>query len=582
MIKDQKAKIMKKSMMLAFTIISLLLVVSMVWNGCRKDDNPTPITGDFDEYVRALPYAFGAFDTDPQAISEGSESTEGYYCDYKEYSYSAGYGEVILLDPTTDVIAPGMFIKPGASLTDGNYTPITNAKKPLTLTRSTGETVTIENPSLSSIRQGIQEMNQNAGTGSANVYSKKQSVNSEQELRLRMGAHYKNPWVKLSTGFGWSDNVEKNFMYANFVQVYYTVEVDANQKNNPSDWFETPLPDYENWNESPVYVSSVKYGRIGILTMESKATKTEMEAFVKAALRAFGSSGSIDIRTEYKEFLDSTKFKVLVIGGNPEDAVASVINGYEGFLSWIEESASFSEENPGSPVAYSLRYLKDNTPAAVVLSGSYTVKECYTLPEELTITMEVDPDLELGDYELGPFYPNWDPDTDDRDFASHGPMQNAYAKIDVVEGKLRLELSYEVKQWKGWTGTGTGYYPNNAGDPYYPDMVGTPETAAKGIWYFDLIDEGMIEEWPTPANEWRIKEVLSPKKTEVIDLYYNHAIKRQKFSLGPDSFVNTFWFVGDTSGDDVVPDADDHCSGLTQCTNMTLELNPIKVIFERK
>jgi thiol-activated cytolysin len=223
---------MKNSMMSMFAVLLLLLGVSMVWNGCRKDDDddPIPITGDFDEYVKALPYAFGAYDAEPQTIAEGSESDVGYYCDTKEYEYSPGYSDVILLDPTTDVIAPGMFIKPGQSLTDGNYTAITNAKKPITLTRSTGEQITIDNPSLSSIRQGIKEMNQNAGTGAAQVDYLYQSIYSKEELKLSVGAHYKNPWAEISAGLDWDKEVEKNFMYAKFVQVFYTVEVDTDQR----------------------------------------------------------------------------------------------------------------------------------------------------------------------------------------------------------------------------------------------------------------------------------------------------------------------------------------------------------------
>jgi thiol-activated cytolysin len=546
---------MKKSMMSMFAVLLLLLGVSMVWNSCRKDDDddPIPITGDFDEYVKALPYAFGAYDAEPQTIAEGSESDVGYYCDTKEYEYSPGYSDVILLDPTTDVIAPGMFIKPGQSLTDGNYTAITNAKKPITLTRSTGEQITIDNPSLSSIRQGIKEMNQNAGTGAAQVDYLYQSIYSKEELKLSVGAHYKNPWAEISAGLDWDKEVEKNFMYAKFVQVFYTVEVDTDQKNNPSDWFEAPLPDHENWQESPVYVSSVKYGRIGIMTIQSEATETEMNAFMDAAIDVFSNEAEINLETEYSDFLSKTDFRVMVIGGNPSDAV-EVVNGYDGFLTWIAESAEFSEDTPGSPVAYSLRYLKDNTPAAVVLSGSYIVKECYPLPEELYIKVG-------GESLLGPYYADRDPNLPgDGEISGNGPMQDAFAEILIRDdGDLQLNLYYYVQEWYGGP---TGYPGDSQGD-FYDEM--------------NLVDDGMISNWP--SGDWKVKEILSDTRSDTTNVYYDSG-GYQTVTFGLDELVNAFYFRGDTGGTDLYVDTG-NCTE-TSCTNMKVEFNPIRVIFERK
>ena len=66
------------------------------------------------------------------------------------------------------------------------------------------------------------------------------------------------------------------------------------------------------------YISSVTYGRIFYLLVESTASRTEMEASIRATYKAAVVGGSIDGDVKYVNDLENSRIKVFALGGDPE------------------------------------------------------------------------------------------------------------------------------------------------------------------------------------------------------------------------------------------------------------------------
>ena len=91
-----------------------------------------------------------------------------------------------------------------------------------------------------------------------------------------------------------------------YFQVYYTIDLDLPPNNNPGSLF-TQLPNLNS--TSPVIVSSVKYGRMVLYTIESNYEKND----VKLAFNASFNSSDAEGNLEYQNIVNSSNIKALVI-----------------------------------------------------------------------------------------------------------------------------------------------------------------------------------------------------------------------------------------------------------------------------
>lgn len=117
----------------------------------------------------------------------------------------------------------------------------------------------------------------------------------------------------------------------------------------------------------PVYVSSIAYGRLAYLTIESEETwdKIKNDLSVAAAIKT-GTDIKGDFSTAVNNIKKAGQMNITIIGST------NVVTNLEGF---IEELAKgrFSKKNPGQIVAYKLRFVDDNSIANTVYNDEYTV-----------------------------------------------------------------------------------------------------------------------------------------------------------------------------------------------------------------
>jgi thiol-activated cytolysin len=123
-----------------FITIPLLLAACMLMpiSSCKDsdDDDSAPASENLDKYIRSLPEATqeaatGVTETE-DAISDTSETD---ICTTHKYKASEAYSEVVLLNPTSDVIYVGSLLD-GSSISDGSYRPIILNRAPMKISTS--------------------------------------------------------------------------------------------------------------------------------------------------------------------------------------------------------------------------------------------------------------------------------------------------------------------------------------------------------------------------------------------------------------------------------------------------------------
>ena len=174
------------------------------------------------------------------------------------------------------------------------------------------------------------------------------------------------------SGTNWSANFQgeterssnKNTIMMLFIQKPFTTAVDYGPSTPVvgllGDNASRQLP--RGWREDAAYISSITYGKILILKMESVDTLENMSAAVQATYSGLTTSGEANISNEHRETLSNAKYSVWAQGGDS----ASVLRTIE---SWSQGNANASLRNYFSnrneslnlypAISYDLRYLSN-------------------------------------------------------------------------------------------------------------------------------------------------------------------------------------------------------------------------------
>lgn len=293
-----------------------------------------------------------------------------------------------LLNPAADVIYPGSLVLADKNLADGNPSPITAKKAPVTISIDLPGTSPlsrrIDSPSKSTVSAAVnailadyyvQQGNSVQAANSTMLFSRAYSK-EQTAAALNLAPE----WAKgeASAKLEASNDTEKEVVVAFFRQKYFTVSIDTPE--SPSSMFaiDVPIEKLQSQiddNHPPGYISSMDYGRIVMVRME--AEKTETTAKIEAAFETrFGENGkaNADANSEYRKLLENATFSAVVLGGAASNA-AKFSGNVDQLQDFIQQGAVFNKQNPGAPISYVVRYLKDNTIATVSLVTDYVHAE---------------------------------------------------------------------------------------------------------------------------------------------------------------------------------------------------------------
>ncbi len=311
-------------------------------------------------------------------------------CRKVEHRLSGNIDDVVILDPLQGVVWPGALVKVDEDLVRGTPTPIRCRRAPVWLS--------IDLPGIGG--RGVFEV-QDPGQGTVqaavdsaldywndNQYregyvSKSRSkytatfVYSAQQLAASLGISYKSLQGSVATQFQTTSSRESTVGMVLFKQVFYTVSFDP--PSHPGAVFHPTVTLDEVRNaasadEPPAYVSSVDYGRILMLRLETstETLRAEMEAAMRYLSVGVRTSGSLE------KTLSKSKMTLITIGGNAEvNARAVDATRIEDLNEIIKgRNALYSKRNPGQPIAYTIRFLKDARLAKIGYSTDYTELSC--------------------------------------------------------------------------------------------------------------------------------------------------------------------------------------------------------------
>ena len=377
-----------------------LLLTALLMSACM----PTPEdinASDIDVYVNDSGYLSVAEEQPKTEVACDLECLQpeqdgDNLCSYRKFTQTSRYDQFVALQPNSATLWPGNVVS-GRGASMGMLTPLGLKLAPVTLSISLegirGKAGgTIDDPNLFTFRQLRNEILAAGVRGNtpAAIDLQINEVHSFSDVGVKIGAGVTWPGGgKVAGSFDFSSSNKKTKVLVDFVQAYYTIDVNAPLR--PSDFFlknvrAEDVNKVVSRDNPPVYIQSITYGRRVIFAVESEESSSAIEAAIKAAYNAKAVEGEIDTSVSVKKTLDESSIQAFILGGSGEDAVGAVA-GFQGVIDYIRNGGNYSKDSPGMPIAYKLAYL-DNTVTQLAFSTEFAERSCTRNRGPLKATLD--------------------------------------------------------------------------------------------------------------------------------------------------------------------------------------------------
>ncbi len=321
-------------------------------------------------------------------VSTSTEESEGAVHNLETHDVVQGAQQITYLGLNDDILWPGNLIK-GNSIASFNYSPIVLPRGPINLSvnleGSTGNgalSTRIENPTLSSVRQGIHDIIGSTVEVGVNIPAKvelqKTRVYSESHLDIAVGADVSYGAVDVAANFNFNSSSTKTRIVAKYKQIYYTINVDT--PVSTGDWFGPDVTTEQAVEampagSQPVYVSGVSYGAMAMMFIESDYDEETINAALDASYNSLSTEVNITSELTAKEVMENSRINIVVYGGSTSGVAQFNQLNLDEFFQYISASSQFNTESDAGavPMVYSFRHLKNHTLAQVALTSQYTI-----------------------------------------------------------------------------------------------------------------------------------------------------------------------------------------------------------------
>ena len=378
-------------------------------------------------------------------------------CKQVKHRLSGNLDDLLILSPIHSVVWPGALVKADQDLVRGTPTPIQCRRAPVWLSVDLpgigGRGVfAVDDPSQGTVQAAIDRAldywndNQYQEGYVSKARSKYTStfVYSAEQLAASLGLSYWSLKGSLSTQFQMATTQESTVAMVLFKQVFYTVSFDP--PSHPGAVFHpnVTLDDVRNQMSGeapPAYVSSVDYGRILMLQIETSANtlRTEIEGALKYL------SAQAKASAAYQKTLEKSKVTLITIGGNARVNTSAVdATRIEDLHAVIQgKNALYSKNNPGQPIAYTVRFLKDGRFAKMGYSTDYT-EVVYERHRHGWIGFK-----HSGAY-IAKFYMNWKEGNQPKSWSSGKKGVGYLDKIELKGNARDINITAQVDTGFGW------------------------------------------------------------------------------------------------------------------------------------
>jgi thiol-activated cytolysin len=288
--------------------------------------------------------------------------------------------EQVVVPDNQAYIYPGSLIR-GNSVNSSNFVPlpIRNYKRvPITVSvsfPSDAAVGVIDTPSLSRTRVFLRKALLDPGFSGGQIEEflyETFNFSYYDEIKRAYGS---NVNVK---GLFYSSNSSFNFqstttdkgsaMVAKFTLKNFVMKLEAPQNGKLID--ETNVDQNVLQGYVPVYVNSITYGRMGIIVIESNESSVNMKTQYETTIRKIFKRTNETLTEEEKRVINSSRINIYLIGGSGAPQTQSV-TGVDEFIRYIVSSGTFSANDPGVPISFTMKYLGDNSTVKTTFSLDY-------------------------------------------------------------------------------------------------------------------------------------------------------------------------------------------------------------------
>ncbi len=364
--------------------------------GCPIGEEGTGLT--FDDVVKlgADPEPFPASRTeeeigeptseneDQTRQSETGESiTERFICTRRTVSVLDGNGEFPLFNTSADVIYPGNILQ-GKTLQFATPSPIVVKRAGGTISYDLNNgnlksSFDVQEVKKSSVQEAMNNIIANSGdVVPANIDLEIIQIESESQLALEIGFDVETLATKTSGNLSFSQDKSYNRTLVKLNQSYYTMTFDLptsldqifDASVKPED-----LATYVQADNPATFISSVTYGRVFYMLIESTSSRTEMQSKLDLAYDGVAAQVEGSIEASYIQELNDLKIKVMAYGG---DAAGSIsLAGEQSISDIADRIAQSTDVRAGLPISYVVRSVeRPDQIVGVQLATEYDIVNC--------------------------------------------------------------------------------------------------------------------------------------------------------------------------------------------------------------
>lgn len=296
--------------------------------------------------------------------TEDGDVNNTYICTTKKVSVLDGNGKFPLFNPNADVIWPGNLLQ-GKTLSNNTPESINVKRAGGTVSYNLINGNPVSASSVDEVKKSAMQIAMNEIVANdpnivpANFQLEVEEVYSEEQMALEMGVSYESYNINASANLSFSSEKSYNRVLVKLTQQYYTMTMD--QINGLDDIFAPAvtgedLAPYVQADNPATFISSVTYGRIFYMLVESTSSINELKARVEGTYQGFRNKIEGEVEYEQYNSLKEVKTKIIAYGGSAESAFELTgVMDINTIGEKLAESTNITEAMPLSYVVKSVR-----------------------------------------------------------------------------------------------------------------------------------------------------------------------------------------------------------------------------------
>ncbi len=334
---------------------------------------------EIDDIIRNLNYnpnevmAFSGNKITSFMPKEGKVSNDKYIVVTKKKHTMSGDYEITVSNSNLSTTYPGALILANQDVVEGFPTPLSTDRAPIVVSidlpaLKEDNHYTVGEPNYANVSNAITRLLERwySLEGEYKIPAKIQYKSSilfdAKAMALKFGCDVEYMQQKLGIDFDLIQNQNHSAYLMEFKQIFYTVSVEP--PRNPSSVFGGTVTGEElskkiNEKNPPAYIQNVQYGREIFLLIESDLDSQTLNTVMEGHFTF--NNGKLDVKgdLDYKTLSKQLKCTLYLLGGNPAN-IKFDKNLVDQMNQLITDNVELTKENPGTPLSYTVAFLKDN------------------------------------------------------------------------------------------------------------------------------------------------------------------------------------------------------------------------------